>query len=169
MGTKLAKPALDAGIVTRDAEPLLAFYRGVVGMEPQEPLRIPGVGTIHKLACGRSLLRILVPETPPEPDDAASFASRAGFRYLTLEVEDVHTAVRAVRELGGRVALEPFELRPGRFVSQVADPDGSPRMRQRLCADELKKPSSQSVPQGADALFVGFRRTRLVPVCSFTV
>jgi predicted enzyme related to lactoylglutathione lyase len=125
MGTELAKPALDAGIVTANADPLIAFYRGVIGAQPQQPLELPNIGTIHKLACGESVLRIMVPVEAPEPDDSASFSSRAGLRYLTLEVEDVHAAVAAVRAHGGSVVLEPFELRPGRFVSQVADPDGN--------------------------------------------
>ena len=124
-GSELAKPALDAGIVTANAAPLLEFYCGIVGMERQQPIQIPGVGTIHKLACGQSILRVMVPEQPPEPDDTASFSARAGLRYLTLEVEDVASAVDAVRAHGGSVTLEPFELRPGRIVAQVADPDGN--------------------------------------------
>ena len=124
-GTKMAKPALDVGLVTADAEPLLRFYEGVVGFEPQPPLELPGIGTIHRLAAGESLLRVMVPTEAPAPDDAASFSARAGIRYLTLEVEDLDAAVEAVRALGGSVALPPFELRPGRRVSQVADPDGN--------------------------------------------
>ena len=121
----MAKPALDVGLVTRDAEPLLRFYEGVVGLERQPALTLPNIGTIHRLACGQSLLRILVPVTPPEPDAAASFSARSGIRYLTLEVTDLDGAVQAVQALGGRVALPPFELRPGRRVAQVADPDGN--------------------------------------------
>jgi len=125
MGTRMAKPALDAGIVCADAAPLLAFYRGVFGMTPLDPLRVPGTGVIHKLACGQSVLRVMVPETAPEADGARSWSARAGLRYLTLEVEDVAAALRAVREHGGRVALEPIELRPGRFVAMAQDPDGN--------------------------------------------
>ena len=125
MGTRMAKPALDAGIVAADARPLLDFYAGVFGLEKLEPLAIPGVGTIHKLAVGESVLRVMVPESPPEADGARSWSARAGIRYLTFEVEDVGEAVAAVREHGGEVAIEPFELRPGRFVSQVSDPDGN--------------------------------------------
>ena len=125
MGTRMAKPALDAGIVSADAAPLLAFYRGVFGFTPLEPLRVPGTGVVHKLACGQSVLRVMVPETPPEPDAAKSWSARAGIRYLTLEVEDIAAAVAAVRAHGGRVELEPFELRPGRFVSMVFDPEGN--------------------------------------------
>ena len=125
MGTRMAKPALDAGIVSADAAPLLAFYRGVFGMTPLERLDLPGIGVVHKLACGQSVLRVMVPVTPPESDAAKSWSARAGIRYLTLEVEDIAAAVAAVRAHGGRVELEPFELRPGRFVSQVFDPQGN--------------------------------------------
>ncbi len=126
MGSRMAKPALDVGLVTSDAERLIRFYEGVAGCERQSPLTLPNIGTIHKLACGHSILRILVPLTPPEPPDGAtSFSARVGIRYLTLEVTDIDAAVEAVRVLGGSVALPPFELRPGRRVSQVADPDGN--------------------------------------------
>jgi predicted enzyme related to lactoylglutathione lyase len=67
----------------------------------------------------------MVPEKPPAPDDAASFSARAGLRYLTLEITDLEAAVDAVRAFGGTVTLAPFELRPGRRVAQVADPDGN--------------------------------------------
>jgi catechol 2,3-dioxygenase-like lactoylglutathione lyase family enzyme len=121
----MAKPALDAGIVSADAAPLLAFYRGVFGMTPLDPIRVPGTGIVHKLACGQSVLRVMVPEAAPEPDAAKSWSARAGIRYLTFEVLDIAAAVAAVRAHGGRVELEPFELRPGRLVSMVFDPEGN--------------------------------------------
>ncbi len=125
MGSRMAKPALDVGLVTSDAERLIRFYEGVAGCERQPSLTLPNVGTIHKLGFGHSILRILVPTAPPEPDGAASFSARSGIRYLTLEVSDIDAAVDAVRAFGGSVTLPPFELRPGRRVSQVADPDGN--------------------------------------------
>jgi predicted enzyme related to lactoylglutathione lyase len=125
MGSKMAKPALDAGLVTANAEPLLAFYQAIAGMELQPSLTLPNIGTIHKLACGESILRVMVPEKPPAPDTTESFSAQAGIRYLTLEVTDIAASVEAVRSHGGSVTLEPFELRPGRQVAQVADPDGN--------------------------------------------
>ena len=38
MASTLAKPAIDAGIVTISAEPLLRFYEQVAGMQRLEPL-----------------------------------------------------------------------------------------------------------------------------------
>lgn len=125
MGSRMAKPALDVGLVSNDAERLIRFYEAVVGMERQPPIQLPDIGTIHRLVCGQSILRVMVPAKPAEPDDAPRFSARAGIRYLTLEVEDIEAAVEAVRSNGGSVTLAPFELRPGRRVSQVADPDGN--------------------------------------------
>ena len=124
-GARMAKAALDVGLVTTDAAPLIDFYTGVAGFEIQPALELPNIGTIHKLGCGASILRIMVPVEPPAKDSSASFSATAGIRYLTLEVDDIEGATAAVERLGGSVALPPFELRPGRRVAQVADPDGN--------------------------------------------
>lgn len=124
-GARMAKSALDVGLVTADAQPLLDFYAGVVGLEVLEPLTLPGIGTIHKLGCGESILRVMVPTDSPAPDASASFSATSGIRYLTLEVDDIDAAAAAVERLGGTITLPPFELRPGRRVAQVADPDGN--------------------------------------------
>ena len=126
MSEIMAKAALDVGIVSGNAEPLLAFYREAFGFADLPGVQIPGSGVIHKLACGESVLRVFVPEKTPEPDAAGGgFASQAGFRYLSLEVRDARAVVEAARAAGGGVLMEPFELRPGRIVSQVTDPDGN--------------------------------------------
>ena len=124
-GARMAKPALDVGLVTADAQPLIDFYAGVAGFDVLDPLELPNIGTIHKLGCGESILRIMVPVDPPARDPSASFSATAGIRYLTLEVDDIEAAAAAVERLGGSVALPPFELRPGRRVAQVADPEGN--------------------------------------------
>lgn len=124
-GARLSKPALDVGLVTANAEPLLDFYVGVAGFERLEPLVLPNIGTIHKLAAGQSILRVMVPVDAPAVDPSPSFSATAGIRYLTIEVDDIDAAAAAVERLGGQVTLPPFELRPGRRVSQVADPDGN--------------------------------------------
>jgi catechol 2,3-dioxygenase-like lactoylglutathione lyase family enzyme len=123
--TRMAKPALDVGLVTANAQPLLDFYAGVAGFEIQPALELPNIGTIHKLGCGESILRVMVPVEPPQPDTSTSFSATGGIRYLTLEVEDIDAAAIAVVEFGGTITLAPFELRPGRRVAQVADPDGN--------------------------------------------
>ena len=63
MGTRMAKAALDVGLVSAEPDRLIAFYAGMAGFEVLEPLEIPNVGRIHKLACGESILRVLDPVT----------------------------------------------------------------------------------------------------------
>jgi catechol 2,3-dioxygenase-like lactoylglutathione lyase family enzyme len=125
MGAKMAKPALDVGLVTANAQPLLDFYAGVAGFKILDPLELPNIGTIHKLACGESILRVMVPVDAPKADESTSFSSTSGIRYITLEIDDLDAAAAAVEALGGSITLAPFELRPGRRVSQIADPDGN--------------------------------------------
>jgi len=126
MGDRMTKPALDVGIVANDAVPLISFYRDAFGFKEQEALEIPGSGTIHKLSWGESLLRIFVPTAPARPVAVEEgFAARCGYRYAFLEVSDVKSTAAAAKEVGGTILLEPFELRPGRWVCQIADPDGN--------------------------------------------
>lgn len=124
MSTQLAKAALDPGIVSAKPEQLVAFYQNVFELTPLDPLEIPGVGTIHKLAAGESVLRIMRPTEMPASDERA-WSAVAGLRYLTLEVVDITAAAAAVVENGGTIVLQPFELRPGRHVCQASDPDGN--------------------------------------------
>ena len=68
MPIQLTKKSLDVGIVTRDGKRLYTFYRDVFGLEPFEDLLMPGIGSILRLRLGDSVLRIFVPEQPPQGD-----------------------------------------------------------------------------------------------------
>lgn len=126
MPIEVAKPGIDVGIVSAAGEPLLAFYRDALGFEVLEPLVMQGVGTIFRLQCGQSILRILQPETPPSGNAAdGGLDGRPGYRYMGLEVSDVRASVAIVEAAGGAVVLGPLEPRPGRLVCQVRDPDGN--------------------------------------------
>ncbi|MCH2170550.1 VOC family protein [Myxococcota bacterium] len=126
MPVEVAKPGIDIGIVSAEGEPLVAFYRDALGFSPLDPLVMPGIGTIYRLQCGESLLRILQPETPPSGNAAdGGLDGRPGYRYMGLEVTDVRASADIVEAAGGSVVLGPLEPRPGRLVCQVRDPDGN--------------------------------------------
>ncbi len=126
MPIQLTKKSLDVGIVTRDGKRLHAFYRDVFGLEPFEDLLLPGIGSILRLRLGDSVLRIFVPEEPPEGDAAeGGLAGRPGYRYMTFEVADMKQALEAVEATGGKLVFGPVEPRPGRQVAQIIDPDGN--------------------------------------------
>jgi glyoxalase family protein len=50
MGIDLKKTAIDLGLVTTNGEPMLAFYRDVIGLKVQGQMSMPGGGTIHHVA-----------------------------------------------------------------------------------------------------------------------
>jgi len=126
MGAQLAKPSLDAGMVTADAGRLVAFYRDVLGFEDLGTLSFPGIRVIHRLGCGGSVLRVVEPEEPPTRDATGGpFLDVQGYRYLTLAVTNLVEVVEACRAAGGTVVVEPLESRPGMLAAQVLDPDGN--------------------------------------------
>jgi predicted enzyme related to lactoylglutathione lyase len=125
MAITLAKEALDAGIITSNGEKMLAFYHGVLGL-PQEPsIPFPGLGTIHRLVCGNSILRIVASDNPVESVTGGPFASRNGIRYLTINITNLDEVVADCKAFGSNIAVDIRDLRPGVRCCQVQDPDGN--------------------------------------------
>ena len=60
--------AIDLGIVIQDSERSLAFYRDLLGMnhEGDMPMPIGGGGTMHRLRCGDSLIKLVCFDATPE-------------------------------------------------------------------------------------------------------
>ena len=55
----ITKGAIDLGIITRDAGPMVAFYRDVVGLPFEAAIELPGMGTMHRLLAGDEQRRLL--------------------------------------------------------------------------------------------------------------
>ena len=127
MSIELRKPALDVGIVTTNFERMMAFYRDILGFAAEEPTVFPGIGKVHRLAVGESVLRLFEPDkTPPASTGANdSMFAATGIRYLTLVMKNLHEVIDACREFGVNVTRDPREIRPGVFATTVQDPDGN--------------------------------------------
>ena len=126
MAAKFANNGFETGIITRDGERLLAFYRDVLGFTELPAVTVPGFCHIHRVKGGASTLRLVVPERPPVNDHAGGeFMASTGLRYLLVEVENLHEIVEDVRAAGCGIPVPPREIRPGRIVCQVQDPDGN--------------------------------------------
>lgn len=118
--------AVDIGIVSGSDE-LVTFYSGVLAVPVLEPRQFP-FATVHRLDLGPATLKIMVPTTTtPRPEDPplSQFWDRAGFRYLTLWVDDLDLVARRWDTAGGTVAMPPTELRPGIVTALLVDPDGN--------------------------------------------
>ncbi len=127
MGVSLAKDSIDLGIVITDSEASLAFYVGVLGFEhvADTPMPIGGGGTMHRLLCGTSLIKLVnLTETPPAAA-GGGIPGATGLRYFTMIVDNLVEITAAVRDAGYPVHIDAAEIRPGVTISMVGDPDGN--------------------------------------------
>lgn len=126
MGVELTKQAIDLGIVTRDGEAALKFYRDTLGFRHEGDMPLGGGGTMHRLWCGDSLIKVLVHERPPEASPApGGIAGATGYRYWTISVSNLPELVAACEAAGYRVPVPEREIRPGVSIAMVEDPDGN--------------------------------------------
>jgi catechol 2,3-dioxygenase-like lactoylglutathione lyase family enzyme len=126
MTAKLAKPALDVGVVTGDVSRALAFYTGALGFAKSEEIPFPGVGVLHRLRVGESFFKLLAPEKPPAARaPGGGITGGIGFRYVTFQVTNLDETFEACRKAGARILVEPRPLRPSVRMAMVEDPDGN--------------------------------------------
>lgn len=126
MSANISKPAIDFGIVTRDAARMLAFYRDILKLPLEGVLPMPSGGTMHRLKVGDSIIKIVQLDNPP-PDDGVpgGIPAATGFRYLTISVSNLHELVQLCETQGMTVAVPIKTIRPGVTIAMVADPDGN--------------------------------------------
>jgi catechol 2,3-dioxygenase-like lactoylglutathione lyase family enzyme len=126
MSLTLAKDSVDLGIVTRNPEPMLAFYRDLLGLDYQAETPMPGGGSMHRLLCGSSLIKLVTPgnladnKAPP-----GGIAGASGYRYWTITVANLDALAELCADAGVPVAIPPTEIRPGVRIAMVEDPDGN--------------------------------------------
>ncbi len=126
MSIELAKESIDLGIVTRNPQTMLAFYRDLVGLDYQAETPMPGGGTMHRLLCGTSLIKLVTPsgltdiEAPP-----GGFSGASGYRYWTISVSNLDAIVATCTDADVPVHIPPTEVRPGVRIAIVEDPDGN--------------------------------------------
>lgn len=127
MGVALAKDSIDLGIVISDSEASLAFYVGLLGFEhvADTPMPIGGGGTMHRLLCGTSLVKLVKLDTVPPAEPGGGIVGATGMRYFTMIVSNLAEMTAAVRDAGHPVHIDAAEIRPGVSISMVEDPDGS--------------------------------------------
>ena len=124
-----ARAAIDVGLVVRDGDAALAFYRDVLGLRHVGDSPIPAIGfsgTIHRLRFGESTLKLLVLNgAPPATSTTTDIAAATGLRYITLPVRNLTEVLARVILHGHPVAMPVLELRPGAAIAFLADPDGN--------------------------------------------
>ena len=127
MGIELAKDSVDLGIVVRDGEAALKFYRDTLGLEHVADTPMPsGNGTMHRLMCGTSLIKVIeYPEPPQDANPTGGIPAASGYRYWTITVSNLDTITGECEAAGYKIAVPPREIRPGTRIAMVEDPDGN--------------------------------------------
>ncbi|MDA1077321.1 MAG: VOC family protein [Proteobacteria bacterium] len=126
MGVKLTKQAIDLGIVTANGEAALGFYRDLLGFRHEADTPFPGGGTMHRLWCGESLIKVVVPAKAPDAKPAGGGIPAAqGYRYWTMTVSNLSELMAELKAAGVKVVIDEREIRPGVSIAIVEDPDGN--------------------------------------------
>ncbi len=127
MGIKLAKDSIDIGIVVSDGAKALVFYRDTLGFNHVGDMPMPsGGGTMHRLMCGTSLIKVVDPgRTLDAKATAGGIQGAYGYRYWTISVTNLEELTKAVGDAGYKVVTQPREIRPGVRIAIVEDPDGN--------------------------------------------
>jgi catechol 2,3-dioxygenase-like lactoylglutathione lyase family enzyme len=126
MSALLSKRSIDIGIVTSNGPAMLQFYRDVLGFQLVRELPLPGGwATQHQLACGESLIKLLVAKDPVGAAAPGGIQGAAGYRYCTISVSNLTEVLAQCTQHGHRIVLSEREFRPGIRIAIVADPDGN--------------------------------------------
>ncbi len=122
---QLTKDSIDLGIVIRDPDASLAFYRDVLGLTMVGEGPMPG-GTMYRLMCGTTMVKLVhLDKEPPAAAPPGGIPGGFGYRYWTISVSNIDEITAAVEAAGHRVAVPVRELRPGVTIAIVEDPDGN--------------------------------------------
>ena len=125
VGIELTKDSIDLGIVVRDAEAALHFYRDILGLKDQGEMPMPG-GAMHRLMCGSSLIKLVSLSSQPEAAaPPGGIAGATGYRYWTMSVSNLDEVTAQAEKAGRKIVISPREIRPGIKISMIEDPDGN--------------------------------------------
>ena len=127
MTIELGNDSVDLGIVVSDSDSARGFYRDLLGMvhEGDMPMPVGGGGTMHRLRCGRSLIKVIKFDDNPRSAAGGPIQDALGFRYLTIHCTNIAEVLTDAEAAGVEIVLKRTELRPGVTVAMMYDPDGN--------------------------------------------
>jgi glyoxylase I family protein len=126
MTLSIVKDSIDLGIITKNPEKMLAFYRDTLGLELEGEIPMPAGGTMYRLKCGGSIIKIVVNGKEPAAEAApGGIGGATGYRYWTITLDNLEQSVSACKDAGYKVVVPVTEFRPGVSISIIEDPDGN--------------------------------------------
>lgn len=126
MGVSITKDSIDLGIVVRDIDAALAFYRDTLGFTPAGDSPMPGGAHMWRLMCGTSMIKLLrFDRTPGASAPPGGIAGATGYRYWTISVANIDEVVAECSAKGYKVAVPVTTLPGGITIAIVEDPEGN--------------------------------------------
>jgi predicted enzyme related to lactoylglutathione lyase len=105
---------------------MLGFYRDTLGLELEGEMPMPGGGTMYRLKCGSSIIKIIVNgKEPAAVSPPGGIRGATGYRYWTITIDNLEKFVNACNDAGYKVVVPITEFRPGVNISIIEDPDGN--------------------------------------------
>jgi glyoxylase I family protein len=118
------KNMIEIGIVVRDAEKSLEFYRDVLGLSYLGDLVFPGAH-MWRFDAGGSVVKLLEMDPAPVGESPPGDVVSTGLRYLSLYVSNISEVVAECAAFGCKIAFEVTEFQPGTKFAIVEDPEGN--------------------------------------------
>ena len=123
MTARLVGDGPEVGLVVRDPEVMLRFYREFLGFELDRDMEFPGIH-LWWLRCGGGFVKLVqLAATPDVANPSGGLREATGFRYLTLVVDNVEEMADGAESAGGRVVqstkLEQLTM------AMLEDPEGN--------------------------------------------
>lgn len=126
MTLSIVKDSIDLGIITKEPDKMLAFYRDTLGFVMEGEMPMPGGGTMYRLMCGTSMIKIIVNgKEPAAVAPPGGIQGATGYRYWTISIDNLEAAVKACGDAGYKVIMPVTEIRPGISIAFIGDPDGN--------------------------------------------
>jgi predicted enzyme related to lactoylglutathione lyase len=122
----IQKNAIDIGIIAKDIDAMLAFYRDTLGLEFEAAIPMPGGGTMNRFKVGDSIIKVieLDPKAPLEAPPGG-IRGASGYRYWTIHVDNLEECVATIESAGHKVVMPAKKIREGITIAIVEDPDAN--------------------------------------------
>jgi predicted enzyme related to lactoylglutathione lyase len=116
---------LEVGLVPRDLQRSLEFYRDVIGLEFDGVIDLGEGRALHMFKVGDAVLKLWESTDVPAEVPSAEWERLTGIRWVTFDVDEIDVAVARCVAAGVPVGMPVTEIRPGLRVANVSDPDGN--------------------------------------------
>jgi catechol 2,3-dioxygenase-like lactoylglutathione lyase family enzyme len=119
---QLAGGGPEIGVVVRDLDPMLGFYRDFLGLSVYRERHFPGFHLVW-LRCGGGTIKLVQLDTTPGGRPIPGVWEATGLRYITLVVDNIEEMAADVESAGGRLVSRKSNDEVTNAVFQ--DPEGN--------------------------------------------